>query len=299
MSRLVVCAVDGSRAARDAAWVAVGFAEAFDLDLVMLHVVAPEAAVTVAPPAYHYVRDRDSGLQLEAGKRLLEELAGEFRLPGPVERRVELGEPSRVLAEFAEDRRAALVVVGTRGRGRLSSAILGSVSTAAVRRAACPVLVVPEGGRLRPGRPIICAVDDSPAARSSTRAALWLSARLGGELVVAHAIAGTPPPSASAAPGVPDRLAALERREAGRFLTRLALEEGLGAEVERRLTYGSEAESIRRLAEEEDAALIVVGTRRRGGLRSALVGSVSLDLRSSSSRPVLVVPAGARIPIPG
>jgi nucleotide-binding universal stress UspA family protein len=294
----IVCAVDDSRAAGDAALVAVGLAEALELDLMLLHVVVPDPAVTVAAAPHHYVRGPEHDIPVAAGKQLLAAVAAEPSLSRSIERRVEVGDPATVVPGVAENEDAALLVTGTRGRGALAAAILGSVSGAAISRCTCPVMVVPEGGRLRPGHPIVCAVDDSPAARSATRAALWLSLCLNSELVVAHAIASTPPPSTSAAPGVPDRLAELERKEAARFLTRLALEEGLGADVERRLTHGGEAESIRELAEEEDASLVVVGTRRRGSLRSALAGSVSLDLRSGYSRPVVVVPAGARIPIP-
>jgi len=42
---------------------------------------------------------------------------------------------------------ADLLVVGNRGRGGVASTILGSVSTACVRHAHCPVVVVPNGDR--------------------------------------------------------------------------------------------------------------------------------------------------------
>jgi nucleotide-binding universal stress UspA family protein len=302
VSENIVCAVGGSEGDRDVVAVAGQLADALDLNLVLLHAVDAKPPIPVVAGPYHYNRPpaREHSLEvegaLEVGRRLLDGLVRDFSFSRPVEQCVELGEPSHLVPEVAERKGAALIVVGTRGRGRLKTALLGSVSAAAISRSSSPVLVVPEGGQLQPGRPVICAVDNSPAARSATRIALWLSVRLGGELIVAHAISRTPPPSASAAPGVPDRLDDLDRREAGRFLMRLALEEGIGAEVERRLTYGSEAESISQLAEEEDASLVVVGTRRRGSLRSALVGSVSHDLRSNSLRPVLVVPVGARFP---
>jgi nucleotide-binding universal stress UspA family protein len=48
-----------------------------------------------------------------------------------------------VLQEIAEERDAALIVVGHRGLGRLRAALLGSVSDAVVRNATRPVLVVP------------------------------------------------------------------------------------------------------------------------------------------------------------
>lgn len=294
----IICAVDGSEAARDAAFAAASLADALELDLVLLHVVTPEPALMVAVAPYHYVGEFDNDRSIAVGRRLVDAIATELSFSRSVERRVEIGDPATVIPGVAEQENAVLLVTGTRSRGSIAAALLGSVSAAAVSRSTCAVMVVPEGNELRPGHPIVCAVDDSPAARSATRAALWLSLRLNSELLVAHAIASSPPPSASAAPGVPDRLVELERKEAARFLTRLALEEGLGADVERRLTHGGEAESIRELAEEEDASLVVVGTRRRGSLRSALVGSVSLDMRSNYQRPVVVVPVGARIPIP-
>jgi nucleotide-binding universal stress UspA family protein len=294
VSDAIVCAVDASDAARDALSIGAQLAEALGLDLVLLHAVEPEPAVAAAAGPYSYVPAAPAEPSVERGRQLLDAVAVEVLGQQSVDRRVELGDPSQVVPALAERVGAVLIAVGTRGRGRASTAILGSVSAATISRSSVPVMVVPANARLRPGRPIVCAVDDSPAARSATRVALWLSAHLGGELLVAHAIAHSPPPSASAAPGVSDRLAALERREARRFLARLALEEGLGAEVEHRLTQGNEAESISALADEEDASLVVVGTRRQGGLRSALVGSVSHDMRSISPRPVLVVPTGAR-----
>lgn len=64
-------------------------------------------------------------------------------LPAGVEpERVEVGTPAHRLAELASEVGAALIVAGTRGRGRLASALRGSVSQTLVRRASCPVLIV-------------------------------------------------------------------------------------------------------------------------------------------------------------
>jgi nucleotide-binding universal stress UspA family protein len=57
-----------------------------------------------------------------------------------VSRRVEVGHPAEVLLDAAED--AALLVVGSRGRGGFAGLLLGSVSQSVVARAACPVVVV-------------------------------------------------------------------------------------------------------------------------------------------------------------
>jgi nucleotide-binding universal stress UspA family protein len=52
------------------------------------------------------------------------------------------------LADHAAERRAAVIVVGSRGRSASRELLLGSVARAVVHHARCPVLVVPAG---RPG----------------------------------------------------------------------------------------------------------------------------------------------------
>jgi nucleotide-binding universal stress UspA family protein len=58
-------------------------------------------------------------------------------------RQVDLdGYPPDTLVGYANDAKAALLVVGTRGRGELASLILGSTSHRAIHLAQCDVLVV-------------------------------------------------------------------------------------------------------------------------------------------------------------
>ena len=64
-------------------------------------------------------------------------------LHGSVEQNVVFAGTVDALLDAADG--AALLVVGTRGRGSLTSAALGSVSHEVARRASCPVVVVPPG----------------------------------------------------------------------------------------------------------------------------------------------------------
>jgi nucleotide-binding universal stress UspA family protein len=81
-------------------------------------------------------------LKARAESSLSEMVAG---LPADVEAEpvVTVGNPARDLIAQSED--ADLVVVGSRAYGPHRAVLLGSVSGALVRKAACPVIVVPRG----------------------------------------------------------------------------------------------------------------------------------------------------------
>lgn len=53
------------------------------------------------------------------------------------------GEAAGVIAEIAREQKADVIVVGTRGRGPLVGALLGSVTQRLLHVAPCPVLAVP------------------------------------------------------------------------------------------------------------------------------------------------------------
>ena len=69
--------------------------------------------------------------------------AGELLDTSPVQaQRINLdGYAGDALVEYCEEVGAALLVVGTRGRGRLTANLLGSTSRVAVEHATCDVLV--------------------------------------------------------------------------------------------------------------------------------------------------------------
>jgi len=61
--------------------------------------------------------------------------------PADIEKRVIEGEPGPALCRLAAEVGASAVILGSRGRGGLKRAFLGSVSDYVVRNAPCPVVV--------------------------------------------------------------------------------------------------------------------------------------------------------------
>jgi nucleotide-binding universal stress UspA family protein len=55
---------------------------------------------------------------------------------------VKNGQPARTIVQFAEERKADLIVVGSRGLGDIEGYLLGSVSHKVTSLADCPVMVV-------------------------------------------------------------------------------------------------------------------------------------------------------------
>jgi nucleotide-binding universal stress UspA family protein len=79
----------------------------------------------------------------DAAEAILHEAVTALGLDGDasVELIVVEGEPGRALCDLAAERGASVLVAGSRGRGGLKRAVLGSVSDHLVRNAPCSVLV--------------------------------------------------------------------------------------------------------------------------------------------------------------
>lgn len=68
-------------------------------------------------------------------------------------------------------RHADLLVVGSRGLGKWSRRVLGSVSSSLVRQAHCPVAVIHDDFKPEDDAPVVVGVDGSPASELATKIA--------------------------------------------------------------------------------------------------------------------------------
>jgi nucleotide-binding universal stress UspA family protein len=142
-------------------------------------------------------------------------------------------------------------------------------------------------------RPVICAVDDSDGARAALKVALDLATRYGVNTVLVHAEPPTVAPGLSAALAGQQRLRRIEIEDAEKLLAWLAHEEKLDA-VDLRAAIGNASDIVVEAARDLEAAYVVIGSHGRRGLRSAVLGSVSLAVATSAPCPVVIVPPAAR-----
>ncbi len=147
--------------------------------------------------------------------------------------------------------------------------------------------------------PIVCGVDGSPDSRAALEVAAQLGNRLGSTLILAHVAELVYVPYAAAYPfgGTAGPATVMEETEseeeaAARLVQRVAADARL-ANAETRVAVGHPAERLAELADEEDAELVVVGSRGRGAFKAAFLGSVSYNLVGVARCPVLIVPPGA------
>jgi nucleotide-binding universal stress UspA family protein len=128
----IVAAVDGSAASRAAIGEAVRLAVELSAPIVFVYVRRGPAGVYGAP-----IYQRRLTTEMARARRVLDRafaVAGSAEVPAEGE--ILEGSPTRRISEFARDRSARLIVVGSRAR-KLGQ----SVSTGVIRSAGRPVIV--------------------------------------------------------------------------------------------------------------------------------------------------------------
>ena len=207
------------------------------------------------------------------------------RLTLPVTASVGHGGPAQVLLEASES--AALLVIGSRGRGGFARLLLGSTSTQCATHASVPTIVVPGDAEPAAVETVMVGCDGSPNSMEALRWAIGF-APPAGTVVVVWVWDATPLAVGADAFFFPDAsdLAA----ERFHHLVDTVAEQARSRNVtlEREFVRGTPRSAL--AAQAENADLVVVGARGHGAVGAALLGSVSTWLLHHVHRPIAVVP---------
>jgi nucleotide-binding universal stress UspA family protein len=139
----ILLATDASKEAELAATTAADLSERTDSELHIIH-------VGEVPLVYH--PERHGGYHTEYEKaetqarQLLDAQVEKIKATGATvaQAHLKMGRADEEIVGLAESMGVGLIVMGTRGQGRIRRALMGSVSESVVRHAHCPVTIVRE-----------------------------------------------------------------------------------------------------------------------------------------------------------
>lgn len=209
-----------------------------------------------------------------------------------VETAADVGNPAEVVVDHAEG--ARVLAIGNRGRGPLLSTLLGSSAYAITAHAPCPVVVVRSETELpNSEHRVVVGFDDSDRAAKAADYALFVGAM---HHAPVHCVrvwndTSTLLAAATYVDGAAIALGNEDQRDHAREAFEQQIDRMRAGHPEVQITgVFSEGDPARVLADAaQEAALLVVGTRGRGGFRGMMLGSVSHGLLHTSPCPVAVV----------
>ena len=281
----ILVGVDGSPDSEAAIQWATREAIIRDQPIRLLYAIAP--VVVTWPVAYleaSYIDAMEASGRdvLDQAQKSVQAAAGD-KTPPTIETQIVHAAAPAALVTASQD--AYMTVSGNRGLGAIGRALLGSVSSGLLHYGHGPVAIV--GGESARGvddtAPVLVGIDGSPASEEATALAFDEASRRGVGLVALHAWTDV---------GFPAIGSDWERYDEGghRILSeRLAgwQERYPEVQVERRIVPD---EPARRLVDaSEQAQLVVVGSRGRGGFKSLVLGSVASKVAQAAKAPVIVV----------
>jgi nucleotide-binding universal stress UspA family protein len=140
----ILLATDGSEEGKLATQAAIELSRDTNSELHVVYVLPTPAQLTGHHLYSDEIRETLIGGAEREAERFLKEQAERIESDGGKvsETHLRSGDPDKEILRTAESLGVGLIVVGSRGLGAISRALLGSVSDSVVRHAHCPVFVV-------------------------------------------------------------------------------------------------------------------------------------------------------------
>lgn len=287
----ILCPTDFSDISITAEACATALARHYEAGLHLLHVDPPTPAM--APYGEIPVDIRLFEEQREAAQRDLAAARERARTAGvAADASVRGGLPAREILAAASELHADLIVLGSHGRGGVEHLLLGSVAEKVMRKAQCPVMVVPAGAVGRNDvlfKSVLCAVDGSSSSADAVAYAESLARETDGRLILLSVVEPLPTGGEFGA------LDTDEYRRLGVAHAQTLLKDAVTADVrewckvEEVIAVGKASERILATAAETRADVIVMGVRGRGAIDLLAFGSTTNDVIRRATCPVLAV----------
>jgi len=286
----VVAGIDGSSSAVQAAVCAGTEAVHRGRPLRLVQVYAlPQVKAPVAFGTHEQVRaglaERAEGWLADAKAAVLAEYPG-------LEVVTAAREWSPVTALVQESQHAELVVLGSRGLGGFTGLLVGSTAVAVAAHTHCPIVVVrgrtphdppPSAG------PVVVGSDGSPDSEAAIAFACEEAKLRGAALVAVHTWSDVLADGMLRPHPLQEDPAEIAAAERGKLAEQVAgwQRKYPDLAIELEVVRGRPVRTL--LERGEDAQLVVVGCRGRGGFTGMLLGSTSQALIAHSPCPVAVV----------
>lgn len=301
----VLVAIDGSDQAAVAVDLVANIAWPAGTEIVVAEAIESGAALFGGPwPALAMVEANrlEAEVRAESDRTVHE---ARRRLTGPglyVEAAVLRGRPATAIADRVRAMQADLIVVGSRGHGRIESMLLGSVSAELIDHAPTPVLVA-RGQQIQ--RVLLAWDGSSCASRAADLLRAWPIFAASSVRVVSVADIEVPWWTGFPEPGSPELMpiyveaADASRKQRDELALDMTVElqaAGLNAVADRR--EGDAATEILAAASASKTDLIVMGTHGRTGLARLVIGSVARNVLQHATCSVLIVRESAPRRVP-
>ena len=264
----VVIGVDEAGTATAALDWAVELCDDTAAELVAVTAVSSEQAEL--PPRWH------ADMIEDARRRL----SSQIRVAGDATRHRSLvieGDAAAVLERAVDDESASVVVLGAHddeGSSRVTEALSHHLEAA--------VVIVPQvGGRIAHGK-IVVGVDGSDGSQAALQWAASVAARTRASL---HAVYAYEPLADSYPHGPVENWRYRGQQDVEAQVNTLNFD----GDIELTLVGADPIAALAQVGEQDDAALVVVGTKGRGGLHGLVLGRVPSQLPRDAHRPVAVI----------
>jgi nucleotide-binding universal stress UspA family protein len=278
--RKILVAIDGSESSRNALVQAFRFAVDEKCWITVTSVVPPYDG------EFEIVGVRDIRAAL---RKPCEDALSEARKLAEQERAliktvVEEGEAHERIVDLADAENCDIIIMGRRGLRAVERMLVGRVTARVIGHSQRDVLVVPNNTSVG-WKTIVVATDGSRYSALATERAISFAQSYGGELRVLSVV-DVPTEFYAEAPQAVDDLV----RKAKQFVADVKKQaEASGVRAETFVGEAEAHEAVNKLAEDQQADMIVIGSHGRTGLRRLLMGSVAEKVIGYATRPVLVV----------